>query len=800
MNNSELERLRNFKRQQRNFKRIEDNEFRRIMNACDAVEDDPERHKQISKLLEYVANADLDERKSEGFHSRILNSSDVRAIANVASRDDKVDPDEEFREWLAKESLKPLPDDSREKILRILNEEFPMSELLSDNSKTRERLDALEKIHSELAKHFEQKAGRVLNAKATRALAALFPRDFTTLSSEEKLNKFIEDFNKSYTTMEIDPQGSVPRKHRQILERLDEFLMSSPEDDLEKLARRMTLPFRLMDQGYLTPEPLSTDDSDEMTAPQNIILYGPPGTGKTYSTTERALELVLGKDEIDGLYPSEIKSLFRKYQKKGQIEFVTFHQSYGYEEFVEGLRPVLNEVEANDVHYELHAGVFKRIALRAAAEGLTKSAAEQDPDFDYLWDRLVEKIREDSERIVTGKQGGEYVFRISNSGNIKTLRCERDGEDEEDNTDTELNAPKKNSKELWDQRSTFGEDPEHLTATKANEILKVGNHFTALWIVYKRLWELSQESDSGGEERPSDNAVQRALDKGESESFSFSPDIQKTPQYVLIIDEINRGNMSKILGELITLLEPDKRLGADNELRLRLPYSPTHRFCVPPNLHILGTMNTADRSIALMDVALRRRFTFEERMPDAAVLENELTRKLPDKRTLVKLVVDLFNTLNKRIRFLYDRDHQLGHSYFLNVNSLEDLRRVFIDRVIPLLQEYFYGDWYKICTVLGCPYSEDGKKRSDNERPIVKAEEFGEVDTLGFDHDEYEDRVDFAVSTNFLGDKMTDEDLVRTFLGVLQLKGEDFTRIRELTGNGSSSDKEEGGEEEPEDS
>ncbi len=627
------------------------NDVERLQKACNAVKDDPERHERISELLEYVDKADLNKRKSERFHSRIWG----KTISGVGRRGDvNVEPaisDTLLRSWLAEES-------------------FEVNLLYGSSEE--EQLNAIEEFHNDLLERVTQLGVSPHPwAMVTRLSAALFPCYFTTLVSESKLNEFITKFNKYFPTMQIDPRGSVPRKHRQILDNLATALGPVSDDDFEQLACRMNLPFRLielielielMEWGKLTPESESI--------PQNIILYGPPGTGKTYSTTQKALELILGKDKIKNLKSDEIKSRSREYIKKGQIEFVTFHQSYGYEEFVEGLRPVLNEDEGSDVRYQLHDGVFKRIALRAAAEGLTKS--------------------EDS-----------YI----------------------------------------------------------------------------------------------DNAVQEVLDKGTS--FSFSTE---TPQYVLIIDEINRGNISKVLGELITLLEPDKRLGADNELILRLPYSPAHRFGVPPNLHILGTMNTADRSIALMDVALRRRFTFEERMPDATVLKNELTCKLRDNEPLVTLIVDLFNTLNERIRFLYDQDHQLGHSYFLNVNSLADLRRVFVDRIIPLLQEYFYGDWYKICTVLGCPYDEDGEKRSNNDHPIVEAEKFGEVDTPGFDQDDYEDRVDFTISANFLGDTMTDEDLGRTFLGVLPDKfDKSDDRLAGLIGNGPSSDEEEGGEDESED-
>ncbi len=625
------------------------NDLERLRVACNAVKDDSERHERISELLAYVADADSRERESEKFHSRIWGDT----ISGVGQGNVNVEPaisDELLRSWMAEQSF--------EVNIFYVNEE---------------RLNAIEEFRSDLLERITHLGVSPHPwAMVTRLLAALFPCYFTTLVSESKLNDFITKFNKYFPTMQIDPHGSVPRRHKQILDNLDEALDPVPDDDFEQLARRMNLPFRLMglmelmelmEWGKLTPEPESI--------PQNIILYGPPGTGKTYSTTQRALELILGNDKIKNLKSNEIKSRFREYIKKGQIEFVTFHQSYGYEEFVEGLRPVLDEDEGNDVRYQLHDGVFKRIALRAAAEGLTKS------------------------------------------------------------------------------------------------------------------------------EDQSDNVVQRALDKGESESFLFST---KTPQYVLIIDEINRGNMSKILGELITLLEPDKRLGESNELILKLPYSQAY-FGVPPNLHILGTMNTADRSIALMDVALRRRFKFEERMPDAKVLEDELKRKLQNNTPLVTLIIDLFNTLNQRIRFLYDRDHQLGHSYFLNVKNLEDLRRVFVDRVIPLLQEYFYGDWYKICAVLGCPYNEDGEKRSSNDYPIVEAEKFEEADTLGFDQDEYEGRVDFRISENFLGDKMNGEVLGRTFLGVLPDKlDKSEDRLEKLIGNGSSSDTEEGGEEVREDS
>ena len=515
----------------------------------------------------------------------------------------------------------------------------------------------------------------------------------------------------------------------------------------------------------------------------NLILFGPPGTGKTYSTVERAVRL------IDGKAPAErtgTTARFNELMAAGQVEVVTFHQAYGYEEFVEGIRPVLGNA-STEVKYELHAGAFRRIALRAAAEGLRRGA--RTPSFETLWTTLVEEIEAEDQRIESSARGKHYVLEVSQTGRSVRAYPATEGDDGDWLADTERRQS--TSKELvriwWNHRDEIGPKMENITYQRSVELLRDarggggGHHYSPLWICYRLLCDIADRIEAAQEEHqaPSNAEVLAALNDRSAE-FEFGEDAN---QYVLVIDEINRGNISKILGELITLLEPDKRLGAANELRLPLVYSPHQKFGVPPNLHVIGTMNTADRSIALMDVALRRRFLFEEVMPSSEVVADVLQAH-GVRRRLVALVADLLDTMNARIRFLYDRDHQLGHSMFLGVRSLADVRDVLVGQVIPLLQEYFYGSWDKVSIVLGCARDEDGRPRSrgrsvgreDYVRPVLSRREVNQDEVLGFSLDEFEAGFELELNPLFVG--ASGAELAAYLVGVLGDGG--FNRHSEL--------------------
>lgn len=305
---------------------------------------------------------------------------------------------------------------------------------------------------------------------------------------------------------------------------------------------------------------------------KNIILYGPPGTGKTYKTAAYAVAICDGEAVEDLANYDDVMKRYNELKAEGRVEFITFHQSYGYEDFIEGIRPVMDE-GGNELSYKVVPGIFKRFCSEAS--------------------------------------------------------------------------------------------------------------------------------------------------KSEVAANNFGIAKDNTKPYVFIIDEINRGNISKIFGELITLLEDTKRAGMKEALSVSLPYS-DESFSVPANVYIVGTMNTADRSIAMMDTALRRRFRFIEMLPEPKILEGIKVGNID--------IPAVLKTINKRITYLFDREHTIGHAFFTGLRgdnaTIENLGRIFEKSIIPLLQEYFYEDYHKIQLVLG-----DNAKSSDKYKFII-ADEFKKDDNV----------------------------------------------------------------------
>lgn len=464
-----------------------------------------------------------------------------------------------------------------------------------------------------------------------------------------------------------------------------------------------------------TTTPQATEGTAPMPYPINLIFYGPPGTGKTFRTARKAVELC-GVEA-----PSDRENLMKVYQElleAGRIEFVTFHQSMAYEDFVEGLRPTQsNEVGAAGFSLQPVPGVFRRISKRAETSTGTGQVEYSIGDRRVFKMSIGEAANPDEAHLFEDAVAGGYAVlgfddidwsddRFANRDHIveavRTTGAKRDGEI------TAMSGPVQ-MPHIFRNWVKVG---DIVVVSKGNSLMRAIGEVTGPYQFAPRpeggyahrrsvrwLW-IDREGAAVSEIYSRDFTMKSIylLDKAELKVPALESYITSqqgagsgSPKpFVLIIDEINRANISKVFGELITLLEPDKRLGQLNALKVRLPYSPD-LFGVPSNLHIIGTMNTADRSIALLDTALRRRFQFEELMPDPSQLQPvagiDLARML--------------TTLNERIEYFFDREHQIGHAYFMSCQSRADVDDTMRHKVIPLLAEYFYEDWSKVAAVLG---------------------------------------------------------------------------------------------------
>ncbi len=428
------------------------------------------------------------------------------------------------------------------------------------------------------------------------------------------------------------------------------------------------------------------NDADEHNnEPLNQILYGPPGTGKTYETKSIAVKIITGEDI------KERKSLNKKYNElvsKKRIEFITFHQSYGYEDFVEGIKPKLNKETGGGIQYEIKKGILRQICDRSNPSGINIPDIIENKDvkvwsmrlassqYKYNFDWAKECFNDANNCIMVRNNPQNKNINDIKCGDVVVVPVVDTGGKEKNKLYCGLGVVMDHECFDYDSERWARKVEWIWYDTNSKNYKNISN----IW-----LKEFGQ------------NPIYELRGISKKELL-----IGYYLKHVLIIDEINRGNISKILGELITLLEEDKRLGKDEALEVTLPYS-NERFGVPSNLYIIGTMNTSDRSIAFLDTALRRRFNFTEMMPK--YIKDNGDHIFPDIKTSVGVIdiSKMLEQINIRICEELDRDHQIGHSYFISANKSEEiewLKRIFMNNICPLLDECFYDRRSKINVIL----------------------------------------------------------------------------------------------------
>jgi hypothetical protein len=507
----------------------------------------------------------------------------------------------------------------------------------------------------------------------------------------------------------------------------------------------------------------------------NTILYGVPWTGKTYNTVNYALSIIEEKpiSELQNESKTEegrreVNRRYNDYKELWQIVFTTFHQSFWYEEFIEGLRAHTDDT--GNIAYAIENGIFKNIAKKATENLLLATHPTQvRKDFHEVLNEVLKEVNEgkilEIKMVQTSFKIYDYndrniFFEKASWGrnhNLSMKTLER----MYNNRDTAiiwwlsvyyvpllklcLEKEGKTTSPLQEWQIISSDRAEYSIVKIGNEIIEIqstkeGNDRWRI-LIPREIVELLAERIRNNEmtledikNKPLewiDTYIQgyrselKAIVKAQLHTTKVIA--EKKKNYVLIIDEINRWNISKIFWELITLIEDSKRIWNPEETSVILPNS-QEAFGVPNNLYILWTMNTADRSIALMDIALRRRFTFKEIQPDSSLLEWILVWTIDIEK--------MFVTLNKRIEYLFDRDHVIWHSFFLPLiqnPSVDKLNQIFENSIIPLLQEYFYEDWEKIQIIFGDHKEQRLKQEWDR---IIRSEVTSEMEALWFNHDD----------------------------------------------------------------